>query len=64
MKHYRINKVAKPGGRPLKAKDILAANDEQAVVRAEEDDDCPVCEVYHAGQKVGAVFEEDKGATE
>ena len=57
MKHYRINKVAKPGGRTLKAKDILAADDTQAVARAEHDDDCPVCEVYHAGKKVGAVLD-------
>ncbi len=64
MKHYRINKVAKPGGPILKAKDILAASDQQAVARAEGDDDCPVCEVYHAGQKVGAVLEEDKGGAE
>ena len=57
MKHYRINKVANPGGRTLKAKDILAAGDEQAVARAEDDDDCPVCEIYHAGKKVGAVLD-------
>jgi hypothetical protein len=59
MKHYRINKVARPGARPLKTKDILASNDAQALARAEDDDDCPVCEVFHAGQKVGAVLEDD-----
>jgi len=57
MKHYRINKVTAPGGKTLKAKDILAATDKQAVARAEDDEDCPVCEVYHAGRKVGAVLE-------
>ena len=57
MKHYRINKVAAPGGRPLKTKDILAADDSQAVARAEDDEDCPVCEVYRAGKKVGAVLD-------
>ena len=57
MKHYRINKVAAPGGHTLKAKDILAADDSQAVARAEDDEDCPVCEVYHAGKKVGAVLD-------
>ena len=62
MKHYRINKVAKPGGATLKAKDILAANDGEAVARAEGDDDCPVCEVYHAGKKVGAVLHPDDGS--
>ena len=60
MKHYRINKVAAPGGRTLKAKDILAADDGQALARAEDDEDCPVCEVYRAGEKVGAVV--DAGA--
>ncbi len=62
MKHYRINKVAKPGGRTLKAKDILAADDEQAVARAEDDDDCPVCEVYQAGKQVGTVLDSGPGA--
>jgi len=62
MKHYRINKVARPGGRTLKAKDILAATDAQAVARAEDDDDCPVCEVYHAGRQVGVVLEDDGDA--
>lgn len=57
MKHYRINKVAAPGGRTLKAKDILAADDNQAVARAEDDEDCPVCEVYRAGEKIGAVLD-------
>ena len=56
MKHYRVNKVAKPNGKVVKSKDILAADDQQAVARAESDDDCPVCEVWHAGQKVGSVL--------
>lgn len=64
MKHYRINKVPRPGGPTLKAKDILAASDQQAVARAEEDDDCPICEVYHAGQKVGAVLDEQGDGAE
>ena len=56
MKHYRVNKVAKPNGESVKAKDILAADDPQAVARAEGDEDCPVCEVWHAGKKVGSVL--------
>ena len=55
MKHYRINKVAKLGGPVLKSKDILAQGDAAAMERAEQDEDCPVCEVYQAGSKVGAV---------
>ena len=58
MKHYRVNKVAKPGGVTLKTKDILASEDREAVERAKQDEDCPVCEVYHAGEKVGAVLDE------
>ena len=58
MKHYRINKVAEPGGKVVKRKDILAANDRQAVERAREDEDCPVCEVWQAGHRVGAVIHE------
>jgi hypothetical protein len=40
----------------LKTKDILASNDGAAVERAEQDEDCPICEVYQAGKKVGQVL--------
>jgi hypothetical protein len=56
VKHYRINKLAKPGGRIIKKRDVLAASDKQAVEFAEEADDCPVCEVLRDGQKVGSVL--------
>lgn len=55
MKHYRVNKVAKPGGEVLKKKDILAANAKDAMRSAAADNDCPVCEIYHAGAKVGSI---------
>jgi hypothetical protein len=55
VKHYRINKVAKPGGVVVKSKDTLAPSDRHAVEAARADPDCPVCEIWHAGQKVGAV---------
>lgn len=56
MKHYRVNKVAKPGGVILKAKDILASEDREAVDHALQDEDCPVCEVYRDGQKVAQIL--------
>ena len=56
MKHYRVKKVAKPGGVTLRTKDILASGDKEAVRRAEQDDDCPVCEVFQAGKKIGQVL--------
>ncbi len=56
MKLYRINKVTKPGGTVLKKKDVLAASDREAVRRAEDSDDCPVCEVLRDGQRVGSVI--------
>ena len=55
MKHYRVNKLAKPDGAVIKRKDVLAPNDKSAVERAREDHDCPVCEVWHAGKKVGSI---------
>jgi hypothetical protein len=55
MKHYRINKLTKPDGTTVKSKDILASDDGEAVERARDDDDCPVCEVYRAGKKVGDI---------
>lgn len=57
MKHYRVNKLTKPDGAIVKRKDILASNDQQAIARAEGDEDCPVCEVWHAGAKVGSITE-------
>ncbi len=55
VKLYRINKVAEPGGRALKKKDVLAKSDAEAMKRAEELPDCPVCDVLHNGQLVGTV---------
>ena len=55
MKLYRINKVTKPGGVVVKKKDVLAASDNEALQRAAESHDCPVCEVLRDGQQVGAI---------
>jgi len=53
---YRINKVVAPGGSVLKKKDVLAANDKEAVQRARDSADCPICEVLRNGQPVGMVI--------
>jgi hypothetical protein len=55
MKHYRVNKLAKAGGVVIKKKDIIAAGDRDAMARAKADPDCPLCDVLHAGQKVGSI---------
>ena len=55
MDHYRINKVDLPDGRVLKKKDILARDDRDAVRAAASDPDCPVCDVWRAGNKVGRI---------
>lgn len=55
MKHYRINKLDKRGGQIVKRKDVLANNDKQALADSAADEDCPVCEVWHAGEKVGSI---------
>jgi hypothetical protein len=55
MKQYRINKLAKPGGAVIKKKDVLAADDKAAITHAAESEDCPICDVFHAGQKVGSI---------
>jgi hypothetical protein len=55
MKHYRVNKLAKPGGVVIKKKDVLAENDRQAIQDAAESDDCPVCDVLRDGQRVGSI---------
>lgn len=55
MKHYRVNKVGKPNGEVLKKKDILAADDRDAMSRAAADEDCPTCDVYRSGSKIGSI---------
>jgi len=55
MKHYRINKLAKPGGVIVKKKDVLASSDKEAVQAAADSDDCPICDVFRDGKKVGQI---------
>jgi hypothetical protein len=55
MKHYRVNKLAKAGGAIVKKKDVLAANDKQAVKDAVDSGDCPVCDVLRDGKIVGEI---------
>ena len=55
MRLYRINKVSAPGGSILKQRDVLAASDREALSRASDSPDCPVCEVLRDGRPVGMV---------
>jgi hypothetical protein len=55
VKLYRINKLTGPGGAVVKKKDVLAASDRDALRRAADSEDCPVCEVLKDGQTVGSV---------
>ena len=57
MKHYRVNKLAKPGGAIIKKKKyILASSDEHAIQHAAESPDCPICDVLRDGKKVGSIL--------
>ncbi len=56
MKLYRVNKLAKIGGIVVKKEHILAKSDREAVRRAEDSDDCPICDVLRDGEKVGQVI--------
>ena len=56
MRHYRINKVSRPGGVVLKKKDVLAASDREAVQKAAESEDCPVCDVLKDGHPIGSII--------
>lgn len=55
MKLYRINKLTKLGGLVLKKKHVLAGTDSEAVQKAADSPDCPVCEVLKDGQPVGSI---------
>lgn len=56
MKLYRIDKLAKHGGAVIKKKHILATSDRNAVKRAEDSPDCPICDVLRDGELVGQVL--------
>ena len=56
VKLYRINKLTGPGGAVVKKKDVLAASDRDAVQRAADSEDCPICDVLRDGQTVGSVI--------
>ena len=55
VKLYRINKLTRPGGAVVKKKDVLAASDRDAVQRAADSEDCPICDVLRDGQIVGSI---------
>ena len=55
MKLYRINKVTRPSGTVLKSKDVLAKSDQDAMQRAAESADCPVCDVLKDGRPIGTI---------
>jgi hypothetical protein len=56
VKLYRINKLSKPGGIVLKKKDVFAISDKDAVQKAADSDDCPVCDVLKDGKRVGIII--------
>lgn len=55
MKHYRVYKLARPKGKIVKGKDLLAADDGEALREAMNDEDCPVCDVWQGVNKVGSI---------
>lgn len=58
MKHYRVYKLAKTGGRIVKGKDLHAHSEREAMRKAEDDPDCPVCEVWQGTSMVGSIDEQ------
>ena len=56
MKLYRISKVEKGSGDVLKHKDVLAGSDREAIERARDSEDCPVCDVLRDGRPIGSVI--------
>lgn len=55
MTHYRVYKLNDRTGRIIKGKDVDAPDDARAVQAAEQDQDCPTCEVWRGAKKVGSV---------
>ena len=55
MTHYRVYKLDERDGRIAKGKDVEAIDDANAIKQAEEDEDCPVCEVWQGTKQVGTI---------
>lgn len=55
LRLYRVNKLDKVGGAVVKKKDVLAGTDKEAVQRAADSADCPVCDVMRDGERVGSI---------
>ena len=55
MQHYRLYKLSDATGRITTGKDLFARNDDDAVEQAEQDDDCPTCEVWRGATQVASV---------
>lgn len=55
MTRYRVYKLGDTSRRIVKGKDVEAASDEQAMRAAEEDPDCPVCEVWKGTRQIGSI---------
>jgi hypothetical protein len=56
MKLYRIDKLTRMGGTPIKRKHVLATSDKDAVRQAAESSDCPICDVIRDdGKNVGSI---------
>ena len=55
MKQYRVYKLGETDGRIVKGKDVEAADDSEAMKQAQEDEDCPICEVWQSTKMVGTI---------
>ncbi len=55
LRSYRVYKLTEPEGRIVKGKDVNAEDDQQAMEQADQDEDCPVCEVWQGTKKVGEI---------
>jgi len=55
MGHYRVYKLNDGSRNIVKGKDVEAPNDDEAMRAAEQDPDCPVCEVWTGTRQVGSI---------
>ena len=55
MKDYRVYKLTDADGKIMRAKNVAAPIDREALKEAAADEDCPVCEVWQGATKVGSI---------
>ncbi|MBB5710822.1 hypothetical protein [Sphingomonas xinjiangensis] len=60
MQHYRVYKLSDVDGKIVTGDDLHAENDDEAMRAAEDDTNCPTCEVWTGAKRIGLIEKDAK----